>query len=62
MNELTHKFQQEYNLPYFDYLKDTRFVADDFYDSDHLSDVGAIKFTKFLDKDIKSIQHSEGHN
>ena len=62
MYELTHKFQQEYNLPYFDYLKDTRFVADDFYDSNHLSDVGAIKFTKFLDKDIKSIQHSEGHN
>ena len=57
MYELTHKFQLEYNLPYFDYLKDTRFVADDFYDSNHLSDVGAIKFTKFLDKDIKSIQH-----
>lgn len=62
MYELTHKFQQEYNLPYFDYLKDTRFEADDFYDSNHLSDVGAIKFTKFLDTDIKSIHHTEGHN
>jgi hypothetical protein len=55
MYELTHKFIQENNLPYFDYLKDSRFKADDFYDSNHLSDVGAIKFTKILDKDIRSI-------
>lgn len=56
MYELTHKFQQEYDLPYFDYLKDQRFEANDFYDSNHLSDVGAIKFTKILDMDIKSIE------
>ena len=56
MYELTHKIQQEYNLPYFDYLKDPRFEADDFYDSNHLSDVGAIKFSKILDKDIRSIE------
>ena len=56
MYELTHKFVQENNLPYFDYLKDPRFKADDFYDSNHLSDVGAIKFTKILDKDIRSIE------
>ena len=56
MYELTHKIQQEYNLRYFDYLKDPRFEADDFYDSNHLSDVGAIKFSKILDKDIKSIE------
>ena len=56
MYELTRKLQQEYDLPYFDYLKDQRFEADDFYDSNHLSDVGAIKFTKILDKDIRSIE------
>lgn len=56
MYELTYKFIQEYNLPYLDYLKDPRFEADDFYDSNHLSDVGAIKFTKILDKDIRSIE------
>lgn len=56
MYELTHKIIKEYNLPYFDYLKDPRFEADDFYDSNHLSDVGAIKFTKILDADIKSLE------
>ena len=52
MSELTYKFQQEYNIPYFNYLRDSRFEADDFYDSNHLSDVGAIKFTEILAKDI----------
>ncbi len=56
MYELIHNIQKEYNLPYFDYLKDPRFEADDFYDSNHLSDIGAIKFTKILDEDIKSIE------
>lgn len=54
MYELIHRLQQEYNLPYFDYLKDSRFVADDFHDCDHLSDIGAEKFTKILNKDIQS--------
>ena len=55
MYELTHKFQQEYQLPYFDYLKDSRFDADDFYDSNHLSDLGAVKFSKILNADISSL-------
>jgi hypothetical protein len=41
---------------YVDYLKDHRFEANDFYDSNHLSDVGAIKFTKILDNDINSLK------
>lgn len=56
MYELTHQFQKELNVPYFDYLKDTRFEADDFFDSNHLSDVGAIKFTKILDEDINTLK------
>ena len=54
--ELTHKFASEFGLPYFDYLKDKRFTPDDFYDSNHLSDVGAEKFTKILAEDIKAIR------
>ncbi len=54
--ELTHQFIKEYNLPFFDYLKDPRFEADDFYDSNHLSDVGAIKFTKILEKDMRAVE------
>lgn len=57
MCELTHKFQEECDVPYFDYLKDQRFVADDFYDSNHLSEVGAEKFTKILDEDIKKLEN-----
>ena len=56
MNELTNRFKNEFDVPYFDYLKDPRFEADDFYDSNHLSDVGAIKFTKILDNDINSLK------
>lgn len=54
MYELTRRLQHEYQLLYLDYLKDARFVADDFYDSNHLSDVGAEKFTKILNQDIVS--------
>ncbi len=58
MNELTIKIQKEFDLPYFDYLKDNRFTAEDFFDSNHLSDVGAVKFTKILESDILSYERS----
>lgn len=54
MYELTNRFKNEFDVPYFDYLKDSRFEADDFYDSNHLSDIGASKFTKILNEDIRS--------
>ena len=53
MYELTRQFQQANNLIYLDYLKDPRFIANDFFDSNHLSDIGAEKFTKILNEDIK---------
>lgn len=56
MYELTCHFTKEFNIPYFDYLKDSRFEANDFYDSNHLSDVGAIKFTRILNQDIESLE------
>lgn len=52
MYELTHRLQAEYGLDYFDYLADSRFVDDDFFDSNHLSDIGAEKFTKILCADL----------
>jgi hypothetical protein len=52
MYETTDRFIKEFNVPYFDYRKDSRFEADDFYDSDHLSDIGAAKFTKILNQDL----------
>lgn len=54
MYTLIHKFQKEYNILFLDYLKDRRFVAVDFYNESHLSNIGACKFTKILDMDINS--------
>lgn len=48
MHECIQELQHEYGLVYYDYLKDSRFVEEDFYDSDHLSDVGARKFTEIF--------------
>lgn len=53
MYSLTHKLVNQYKLLYLDYLKDKRFNSKDFFDSNHLSDIGAIKFTKILDHDIR---------
>lgn len=53
MYEIIYTMQKKYNFSYYDYLKDSRFMADDFYDCDHLSsDIGAEKFAKILRKDI----------
>ena len=57
MYEITNRFKKEYHVPYLDYLKDSRFEADDFFDSNHLSDVGAIKFTMILNQDIESLNN-----
>lgn len=42
----------KYDVPYYDYFEDMRFVNEDFYDPDHLSDVGAEKFSMILKEDI----------
>jgi len=51
--ELVDSFSEKYELVYLDYLKDGRFNKDDFYDTDHLSTEGALKFSKILRKDLK---------
>jgi hypothetical protein len=37
---------------YYNYLEDNDFIADDFFDADHLNEMGAEKFTKKIDKII----------
>ncbi|WP_455673832.1 hypothetical protein [Phocaeicola sp.] len=50
LQEVTDKWD---NVYYYDYFEDERFEGDDFFDGNHLtSDIGAIKFTKILRKDI----------
>ena len=50
--ELIKQIQKDYDVVYFDYLKDKRFEANDFFDSNHLSEIGAEKFTIILNNDI----------
>ena len=35
-------------LPYFNFTEDERFTGDDFFDSNHLNQVGAVKFTRIF--------------
>ena len=56
MYESLKVIQREFDFQYFDYLTDNRFVADDFFDSNHLSHIGAEKFTKILNEKIKEIK------
>ncbi len=52
MEELIHPLCARYKVRYFNYLKDGRFVLDDFSDNDHLNPQGAAKFTSILNADI----------
>lgn len=45
-------------LEYYNYISDNHFTDDDFFNSSHLSDVGAIKFSKIL----RDILQSKGVN
>jgi len=40
---------KKYRVPYYNFLKDPRFVTTDFYNRDHLNDQGVEKFSKILD-------------
>ena len=53
VKKVTSDYSKRSNVFYFDYFKDNRFNSDDFYDSNHLSDVGAVKLTKILKDDIQ---------
>ena len=54
MYELIRDLQREHGVLYLNYLQDDRFCADDFYDSSHLSEIGAEKFTRILKYDLRS--------
>ncbi len=56
MYRLIEQIQKEFDIPYLDYLKDIRFDSVDFADPQHLSDIGAEKFTKILNADIKKLR------
>jgi hypothetical protein len=47
----THKY-----VVYLNYFDDTDFVAQDFFDADHLNEIGAEKFSKKLQKDMDALR------
>lgn len=53
MYEIIDSVVGKYDIEYHDYLRDNRFYDDDFYDGDHLSSVGAIKFSQILNLDLE---------
>lgn len=54
MREAARQMVRDYGAVYLDYLQDARFGKDDFFDSDHLSDVGADRFTRILQHDLSA--------
>jgi hypothetical protein len=54
MEELLNKMSSKFHCKYFNYFKDTRFDRIDFADADHLSNNGAIKFSKIINNEIIS--------
>ena len=56
MHEFAEKIIRSYpNIEYYDFSYDTRFTKDDFNDASHLSEIGAYKFTRIVDKIIQRI-------
>lgn len=51
----TERFCSENGALFLNHMADNRFTDDDFFDGDHLSDIGAEKFTKLLNKEIEGI-------
>jgi lysophospholipase L1-like esterase len=52
MQKNVNDLVKKYNIKYFNYFTDNRFIDKDFITSDHLNEMGAEKFSKILDKDI----------
>lgn len=58
MDQLILQLQEKFNnVIYWDYTYSDEFGADDFFDACHLSDVGAKKFSKMLNKKIMELVH-----
>lgn len=45
------------NTRYYDFLTDSSFIKEDFFDADHLNEIGAKKFSKKMDSIIKSLRY-----
>ena len=55
MYDVINQFVRKYNATYKDYMRDPRFQGRDFHDVDHLSDLGAEKFSRILKQDFPEL-------
>ena len=55
MYDVINQFTRKYNAIYKDYLCDPRFTGRDFRDPDHLSDLGAEKFSLIIKQDFPKL-------
>lgn len=46
-----------YGITYLNLLKDKRFIEDDFFDTDHLNEQGAVKLSRMVDSCLKAEVH-----
>ena len=56
MKNFARELQIKYNVAYYDYMTDNRFLPDDFSDCNHMSYTGAVKLSKILKEDLKLIE------
>ena len=58
MESFAANLKQKYpNVEYYDYSADERFVDEDFFDSSHLNDIGANKFSKIVKEEVLDKHH-----
>ena len=55
MYDVINQFVRRYNATFKDYMRDPRFQGRDFHDVDHLSDLGAEKFSRILKQDFPEL-------
>jgi len=52
MQAIINSIANKYQIPYFNFLKDERFNAADFYSIDHVNNLGAEKFSRIINEII----------
>lgn len=58
MEYFVASLKQKYpNVEYYDYSADERFVDEDFFNSSHLTDIGANKFSKIVKEEVLDRHH-----
>ena len=54
MREFSREMKDEYSVNYYDFLQDSRFVANDYSDADHMSCDGAKKLSAIIANDLSN--------